>query len=409
MTSKNSLPLIEKYRAKTLSDIKGQDLAISEIEGFFKTFPKKRAIILNGPVGTGKTSLALVFAKERNLELFELNASDLRNRKKLEEVLAPAIKQKSLFSTGKIILMDEADGITGSDRGGLPELLALIDKTSFPIIITANDIWQQKYSLLRKKCQLVSIKELKDDVVKKLLQNVIQKENEKIKPEILDIITKKARGDIRAALNDLQTAFTLGEENFLEESHEREKEESIFNSLKKVFQDPTTKEITSAFNNTSMDLNEILLWVEENIPLEYKGQALAKAYDALSKADVFRGRIYRQQHWRFLVYQSFFLTAGISAATKLKYKKFNQYKRPSRILKIWIANQRNAKKKVIVNKFAEQTHMSKKKAMKESFLLPLIISKSIEKKMDLEEKEQKWLEEKKGAIIIANNLNRFRT
>lgn len=43
----------------------------------------------------------------------------------------------------------------------------------------------------------------------------------------------------------------------------------------------------------------IFLWIEENIPYEYKGEELARAYDALSIADVFRGRIHRQQHWRF--------------------------------------------------------------------------------------------------------------
>ena len=52
--------------------------------------------------------------------------------------------------------------------------------------------------------------------------------------------------------------------------------------------------------------------------------------------------------------------------------------------------------------------MSKKKANKEKHLLPLILDQIAIQKLDLEEKEQKWLEEKKGAIIIANNLNRFR-
>ena len=62
----------------------------------------------------------------------------------------------------KLILMDEADGITASDRGGLPELIALIQKTQFPIIITSNNVWQKKFSLLRQKCQIVNLKELKD-------------------------------------------------------------------------------------------------------------------------------------------------------------------------------------------------------------------------------------------------------
>ena len=441
-----SLPLTEKYRPQSFTEIKGQDLAIAEIKIFLKTFPKKKAIVLNGPVGTGKTSIAIALAKEFNLELFELNASDLRNRSKLEEVLKPATAQKSLFKKGKLILMDEADGITGSDRGGLPELIALIEKTKHPIIITANDIWQRKFSLLRKKCQMADIKELKDEIILEILKNVLEKEeititketkeenviptqttkpldipdieninienqsqipDNKIKQETINTITKKSRGDARAALNDLQTILTLGEQVYISEEVEREKQDTIFNALKEIFQEQTNEKTISAYNSTNLDLNEILLWVEENIPLEYQGQALAKAYDSLSKADLFKGRIYRQQYWRFLVYQNFFLSAGISASTKLKYKKFTKYQRPTRILKIWLSNQKNAKKKSITIKYSKHCHLSKKKANKEAFLFPLILN-SHDKNLDLDEKEKTWLEDKREGMIVENELRKFR-
>jgi len=402
-----SLPLIEKYRVKKFSEIRGQDTAIQEVINFYKRFPMKKALILNGTVGTGKTSMAIALANEFNLELFELNASDLRNRLKLEEVLRPSIEQQSLFKKGKLILMDEADGITGTDRGGLPELIALIEKTSHPIIITANDIWDRKFSLLRKKCSLVSLKELTDKVILNIIKEVSKKENKELKPETLTLISTLAKGDVRAALNDLQTAISLGEDHFLEELSEREKEESIFNALKSVFQDKTGEKTIRTYDNIKLEMDEILLWVEENIPSEYNGEALAKAYDSLSKADVFRGRIYRQQYWRFLVYQNFFLSVGISAATKLKYKKFTKYKKPSRILKIWLANQKNAKKKSIIAKYSQRCHLSKRKASREAFLLPLILDQSANKRLDLDETEENWLKERKQDIIMANNLNKF--
>ena len=55
---------------------------------------------------------------------------------------------------------------------------------------------------------------------------------------------------------------------------------------------------------------------EENIPEEYQGEELARAYELLAKADVFKGRIYKQQYWRFLVYENFFLSYGMSSAKK---------------------------------------------------------------------------------------------
>jgi len=405
------LPLIEKYRATRFEDIKGQDIVISQIKAFFTTFPKKRALILTGPVGTGKTSLALALANEYGLELFELNASDLRNRSSLEAVLKPSVEQQSLFKKSKLILMDEADGITGTDRGGVPELIALITKTSFPIIITANDIWKKKFSLLRQKCQIITLKEISEPVVLQIMKNIAEKEDKQIQEKTLNLISKQARGDIRAALNDLQTVFNLGEQEFSTEVDEREKQDSIFNALKKVFQSETYPEVTRVYDNTHLDLDEILLWVEENIPLEYQGKALAKAYDSLSKADIFKGRIYRQQFWRFLVYQNFFLSAGISSSTKLKNKSFISYKKPTRILKIWLSNQKNQKKKVITIKYAKFCHMSKKKAQKESPFLPLILAsldEKTKKRMDLDEKDMEYIKDKKAALIIAGGLNKFR-
>ena len=401
-------PFIEKYRAKSFSDIKGQDSIISEVETFFKTFPRKKALILNGPVGTGKTSIAIALADKYNLELFELNASDLRNRISLDEILRPSITQKSLFKKSKLILMDEADGITTSDRGGLPELLVLIDKTNFPIIITSNDIWNRKFNLLRKKSHVVNIKELSNNVIISIINNILEKEKKKLKLETLNLIAKKARGDARAALNDLQSVLSVGEDEFTQKISERDKEESIFNILKKIFQESPDENIINIYDNANLELNEISLWVEENIPLEYHGIALAKAFESLSKSDLFKGRIYRQQHWRFLVYQNFFLSAGISSAAKIKNKGFTKYQRPSRVLKIWLANQRDIKKKSIIMKYAKLTHMSKKKAMKESFFLPLILDKWAQKKLDLDDKEKEYLKEKKGTIIVNNELNKFR-
>jgi len=406
-----TLPLIEKYRANSFEEIKGQDSAIIELKTFLQEFPKKRAIILNGSVGTGKTSMTLALAREFNLEIFELNASDLRNKSSLDEVLKPSTQQQSLFKKGKLILMDEADGITGSDRGGVSELIKIISETSFPIVITANDIWQKKFSPLRQKCKIINLKELTESTIYEILTTILQKEDKKINQETLSLITRKSKGDVRAALNDLESVIVFGEEQFTQEISEREKKEDIFNVLKKVFQSPTDSKTPRIYDNTQMDINEILLWIEENIPLEYHGEALAKAYESLSRADIFKGRIYRQQYWRFLVYQNFFLSAGISASTKLKYNKFTKYQKPSRILKIWLSNQKNAKKKSIEIKYAKLTHMSKKKVSKEAFLIPFILSNINQKtkeKLDLDEKETKYIEEKKVSLILSQNLNRFK-
>lgn len=402
-------PLIEKYRVDKLDDLRGQEIAVSEVREFIRMFPAKKALILTGPVGVGKTSIVMALAKEADRELFELNASDLRNKKSLDEVLRPSLEQQSLFGKGKLVLMDEADGITGSDRGGLPELIALISKTKVPIIITANDIWQKKFSLLRKSCKIVSLKELKDDDVRIIINEVLAKEGKKIKQETVDMIVKGARGDVRAALNDLESVILLGEES-IDDISLREKAQDIFNDLKILFQSQVDENTLRIFDNSDLSMDEILLWIEENIPLEYQGKALTRAYDSLSRADIFKGRIYRKQYWRFLVYQNFFMSGGVGSATRLKSNRFVSYKKPSRILKIWMANMKNAKMKAIVEKYASLCHMSKKKAMKDKHLIPFILEGMDDKtkeRMDLEDKEIEYLKEKKVDLVISSGLNKF--
>lgn len=384
----------EKYRPNYFVEIKGQELTIEKLKNFVKTFGRgKKAIILYGPSGTGKTTLAYVVAKETNSEIFELNASDLRNKNKLREILKPAIEQKSLIKKNKIILVDEVDGISVVDRGGLMELLSLIGFTSYPIIITANDVWNRKFSSLRRKSELVQLKEIPYNIIKDIMISILRKENHFIANDILTKIAIKAKGDLRAAINDLQTASSVEDPSKIL-FDERNKESDIFNALRQIFKDKPTNDVLKVFDSVNMSIDEIILWMEENIPTEYRGEELAKAYEALSKVDVFKGRIYKQQYWRFLVYENILLSYGISASKQGIKTGFTSYKKPTRILKIWLNNQRTAKKKSIAQKYAKYVHVGEKRAMKEFPIIKQIIksNSAIQKELKLNGEEIDYLE-----------------
>lgn len=352
---------VEKYRARNFEDIKGQEEAIYRLKSFIKYFPKKKAAILYGPAGSGKTSLAYALADEMKAEIVELNASDFRDKDIIYSVAGEASQQKSIFNQNKIILIDEIDGVSGFyDRGGLFEISRLIEQTSFPVIMTANDIWDKRFSLLRRKALMISVGELDYKIIFDILKDIAEKESLTLNYDILKAIAINAKGDARAALNDLQS---VGNESvFLSQ---RDREENIFNVLKQVFKNVPSGNVIELYDKLNMPLEEISLWLEENIPREYRGRDLAKAMDLLSKADIFKGRIYRQQHWRFLVYQNFFLSYGISASKSSIKREFTSYKRPDRILKIWMINQKNLKKKEIARKYARYCHISFKRAISE--------------------------------------------
>jgi replication factor C large subunit len=203
-------------------------------------------------------------------------------------------------------------------------------------------------------------------------------------------IAIKSQGDIRAAINDLQT-YVLSDQTNLDFLEERSKQDSIFNILKKLFQQRDNH--LNLFDQTKMSLDEILLWIEENIPREYKGRALAKAYLALANADIFRGRIYRQQFWRFLVYQNIFQSAGISYAKDKPKTSFTKYERPQRILKIWLNNRIMGKKKTIAQKYARFVHCSTKRAMSDFNIIKKIVisNQEIARNLQLTDEEMEFV------------------
>ncbi len=387
-TSKSNQPLTEKYK-HSLHEIAGQEEAIKQLKNFISNYGEskgKKAALLYGPSGSGKTILPYALAKKLDYEIIELNASDFRNKEKINSIVGQAIKQKSLFGKEKIILIDEVDAISGSkDRGCMQALTKLLSESKFPVILTASDLWQRKLNSIRNKCDLIELEKLNYADIIKILERICKLEKIKLSKELLQKIAINARGDVRAAINDLQATRT----------GEREKTTSIFEALQKIFKTPKDQASTTlhAFDNVNLPLDECILWLDENLPLEYHDEDLAKAYEKISKADIFRHRIIRWQYWRFLVYVNALLTAGVAVSKKTTRKEFVKYKRLGRLLKIWWANRLLAKKKSIASKLAKATHCSTKKALKEIpfFLSAMKKNKEIVDELKLNREEIEYL------------------
>lgn len=356
---------------------------------------KKKALLLHGPAGTGKTAAVYALAKKLGLELVEVNASDFRNADEINAKIGNALKQQSLFSRGKLILIDELDGIAGNeDRGGVSALADLIMHSKFPIIMIANTPWEQKLNPLRTKSLLVEFPAVPAASMVPVLRRICDGETLAFDDFFLKTLARRSGGDLRGAIIDLQT---LSASKDLDSLHERERAENIMQVLVKIFKSTDANIARSALDNYNDDLNECLLWLDENLPKEYKLADLQRAYDWLSKADVFQGRIRRWQHWRFLVYVSALMTAGVALSKDKRSNEFVQYERTHRILKLWMAKQKYARRTKIAEKLGSLTHCSKKKALQGVVALQSLyksrhpITLSITKELKFDDEELEWL------------------
>ncbi len=361
----------DKYSPQKLNEVMGDKPPLLKLQDFVLNYPRfrKKAMIIYGPTGTGKTSSVYAIANENNYEVIEINSSDVRNKKGILETFGDALNQTSLFNKGKIFLFDDIDGLSGTkDRGGIQAIISLLQKSPHPIVLTSNDPWNKKYSALRSKTEMVELKPLSHLEILRILGRVCTEEKLDVTEDVLKAISIKNEGDARSAITDLQ-AMSIELEKISKEDVEalgyRERDESIFNLLQIIFKTKDIYSINEMTNSVNLSLDEIMLWIEENITNEYSGEEVSNAFEKLSKADLFRGRIRRSQHWRFLVYQKLLMGTGVALSKTSKKREFSKYSRPQRILKLWRAKMRYAKRKEISEIIAEQLHISSKKAIKE--------------------------------------------
>jgi replication factor C large subunit len=398
----DSVPWNIKYAPKSL-DAVPQPAVVRDVLAFMSSFPRKKGLILVGPSGVGKTALVFALAKQKDLEVVETNASDYRTADEIEAKVGGAARQGSLFGNSKLILVDEIDGLAGNkDRGGIPSLVKILEKTAFPIILTASDVSDKRYNALTKACVVVPVAPVETVAAANVLATIAIFEKVKADDALLKIMARRSGGDLRAFINDFQ-AITEGPrvltKDAIDNLASRDREETIQPALIKVLKNTDAAFALGAFDSVDMDLSEAMLWVDYNLGKEYTKPAdLHRGFEALSKADVFLGRIRRWQHWRFLVYVSDLMTAGVACAKDTKYPGMTKYDRTSRLLKIWQANMRNSKRDAIAEKLATATHTSKKRVIQD--VLPFLqkacerneqLASQLGEALQLDDDQMEWL------------------
>lgn len=326
-----SINWVEKYRPQNLDKVVGHPTAIDTLREWALSWeddiPQYRAIILYGNAGCGKTTSAYALANEMGWEIVELNASDQRTAAKIEKVAGQGSRMETLSGTKRLIILDEADNIYGTaDRGGEKAIIGLIKKTNHPMILIANELYDMSYDL-RSSCKPIQFRSISYGTIVSILENIAKKEDVTYERGVLEKIAENADGDLRGAINDLQAIVQGKADKAKIEikdviTGQRDSKEDIFKALGKIFRGTDMMDAYRSAFNIGQDPEDFIQWIDENLPREYaKPSDLAEAYNYLSRASLFLGRVRRRQNYGLWRYASLLMTAGIVVARSQTQKQ----------------------------------------------------------------------------------------
>ena len=368
----------EKHRPQNISDMIGNEEARTAfVEWFAKWKKGTKPILLVGPPGIGKTTISNLAGKQFGYDMISLNASDVRTKSRIIQVLTPVLGNITVLGR-PMIFVDEVDGIHGrADFGGAEALIKILKEPTIPIILGANSDTSDKMKSIKKVVKTIYFRPLPPRLLRLCLENILKREGAKLSPGSLIKIIDESRGDIRSMINSAQ-AHVTGFNPPTERSFETLDVEAGVNAF---FKANSIDEARSVIYSMSINPREKInafysTIITSNLSKEESGKML----EVLSEADMLYGKIMKTQEWRLLRYLDEILLGLYKKGTSIRYSRYNlSWSLLNRLR--WDGRTIKA----LVSALAKNMHVSKSTFA--TFYFPYILFMIKNKQLDLELEE----------------------
>jgi DNA polymerase-3 subunit gamma/tau len=200
----HDLALYRKYRPKKFKEVLGQDHIVKVLESSVETNKVSHAYLLVGTRGTGKTSVARIFATDIGVsanDLYEIDAASNRGIEDIKE-LRDGARVLPFDSKYKVYIIDEVHMLSKDAWGALLKILE--EPPKHVIFILATTEFHKVPETIISRCQVFTFKKASDAICKKMVIDVAKSENFELDAGSAELLAILADGSFRDALGELQ-------------------------------------------------------------------------------------------------------------------------------------------------------------------------------------------------------------